>query len=204
MTPKHAVAARYVGLPASGLAILYCCKVGTWTFRSLGKEELPTRESFHQEMKNYPIRAQFIRNPFYRIVSAFRYFAALNDRFWEENIWYPMSSEMREWLGHKSAYTFEDFVLGAFEYFPEDKHIAPQWNTHYGLANFLWPFEDIARGWQKLQDAVPGLPELPWENRSRERPVEVTQKSKEAIRAFYDDDYHWWEDVCSKAEFCTT
>lgn len=208
------VAPRFFPFPDLNFAILYNPKAGTKSFKKLYQDrygvisadsylQAPTYADLNECVQTCEIRATFVRDPLKRMISSYRYFRRKQDLFIEKNYWYPMSREMRAWLGNRTTYTFEDFVLGAVEQFPTDKHVAPQYGCHLGHANFLWPFEDINRGWQKIRLVVPYLPALPWENAGdRKIHVEVTPKAEAAIRDFYDNDYKWYEDVCSKAKFC--
>lgn len=207
------VAPRFFPFKEWNFALLYNPKAGTKSFKKLYQDkygpvgadsylQAPTSADLEECVKDCAVRALFVRNPLERIVSAYRYFRAKQDRFIRDFCFYPMSREMREWLGDRATYTFEEFVLGAIERFPTDKHIAPQHGVHLGHENFVWPFEDIQRGWQKLQAAVPQLGPLPWENAGdRKLQVEVTNVSLAAIKSFYETDFARWEDVCGKAGY---
>jgi len=208
------VAPRFYRFDDLGFVLLYNCKVGTRTFRKVytqvyGSEprdeaHIPNRQNL-DEVAQLPIRALFVRNPVDRIVSAYKFFKNLNDMFWNSNRHFPTSTAMRGWLENRHTFTFSEFVEGAINEFPTDKHIAPQYGVHEGIANFVWPFEDVAHGWLKLCDAVPVLPwELPHENRSRgERPM-IDGPTADLISEFYKDDINWWVDVSSKAKLCTS
>ena len=205
MRPEDAVAPRFVAWP--GLALLYCNKAGSQSAKSLGGQrpsvDPPTKESFHQEMEKYRIRALFLRNPVNRIVSAYTYAVTLQQRWIHDNVLCPLSTPMRKYLGQRTNFPFEEFVFTAVEQFPTDKHIAPQSGTHYGVENFVWPLEDSARGWGKLRDIVPDLPPaLPTINRSDPTPVVITPDAEQLIRDFYAEDIEWYIDVCSQAKFC--
>lgn len=208
MISKHQVAPRFVAFPEHGLAILYCCKAGTQTFRALEKDvvgavdrPLPTKSSFLADMRDYPLRVQFVRDPLERIVSCYRYYVEIARKYNQDNVLCPAAPEVWQWLKSRPEHSFEEFVTTAFSEFPTDKHIAPQFWAHYGQANLVWPFEAIQAGWQEVRSRVDKpLPDLPWRNKSVKIEVKVTDAALRAVTDFYAEDYEWYQDVCGKAE----
>jgi hypothetical protein len=149
-------------------------------------------------MAGIDTRVLFLRDPMARIISAYSYAMMLQRRWIHDNVLCSLGKDMRQFLGQRTDISFEEFVLAAFQEFPEDKHIARQWGTHYGMADIVWPLEDSARGWEQFGFSA----QLPLENKSEKSPVDMTAAASAAINDFYREDFTWYHDVCRKAELC--
>jgi hypothetical protein len=212
LVAKSHVAPRFTYFEDLGYAQLICSKVGTWTFAQVYRERYgsnpppasPTLEELRRLRDSGVFLAQFVRDPFARLISSYEYFA----RWWEleqtDNVWYPMSKEMRTWRTTVHGIpTFTEYVQAAFVYFPQDKHIAPQYGVHGGLAQLVWPFEDISRGWSiirgRVSDDLP--PTLPRINTSQRTGAQFAPETLQLASDFYADDIIWYIDVCNQSKF---
>jgi hypothetical protein len=216
---KHYVAPRFVYFPELKYAQLICNKCGTWSFAQLYEQRYGHRPGYNREFaKIEDLRrlkdagvflAQFVRDPAERLISCYEYFKYRFQRHARLNQFFPRSPEMDLWhhsIGRRSDFSFDEFVMGAVWVFPLDKHIAQQYGTHEGMADFLWPLEDSVRGWQHIRERVPSLPsELPHANSgTRTQQEYFTEKSRKLFEDFYKDDIQWYRDVLNQAELRST
>lgn len=134
-----------------------------------------------EEFPDYYYRFAFVRDPYSRLRSAYKYFqqggAKESDAEWaKENILiYP---------------TFEDFVLHGLEKVMDHPHFRPQKYWLDGPVDFIGEFHFLQAGVNYVQSRLRMPPRtLPVINQSGPDVLQCGQKALEMIAALYADDF---------------
>ena len=192
---KHYAGPRFVYFRRHRWAQCYCARAASWTFRNLygtlyGQSYVaPDAQSLEALLRlqtSGVYVSWFIREPIARLLSVYRRFAALEERFQKHGIVYPLSNEM--WAANRDGKLFstiDEFAQRAISDFPHDKHIALQEGTFGDIPDFMAPLEH-PKAWLLLTERVRGLPEnLPQDNAAPQREITLSDSTREMLAKFY-------------------
>lgn len=195
---KHLAGPRFVYFKQHRWAHCYCARAASWTFRNLYGRlygvpyEAPDTQTLEELLRlqvSGVFVSWFVREPIARFLSVYRRFAALEQRFVEHGIVYPMSIEMRRANTDGKLFSSLDvFTNRALNDFVYDKHIAPQADACGDIPNLMAPLEH-PKAWPLVRAARPTLPAvLPRDNRAVGISAEPAEDTLRNLRKFYAAD----------------